>query len=172
MAPLLFPHIEAGKAHMSQPITDDQAAPAKFVERRAVGRALSCWEKLRADGSFPTRAHCLDIFDDDLTSGMILIEYTPDEENDSIVECGPYFQDALGRDPVGLAAKDVMPSSTDRGLIFWRVAAEMQKPIADVGEFTNRLGEEVLYRSVLLPISEDGKKITHLMAAFSYKTVH
>ncbi|MBT6426502.1 MAG: hypothetical protein HOK30_02470, partial [Rhodospirillaceae bacterium] len=57
-------------------------------------------------------------------------------------------------------------------LIFWRVAAEMRKPIADVGEFTNKQGEDVLYRSVLLPISEDGKKITHLMAAFSYKTVH
>lgn len=159
---------------MSQSITETPhaPAPAPFVERRAVGRALSCWERLRADGKFPNRADCLAAFDDGLTSGMILIEYTADENNDCIVECGTYFQAALGRDPVGLAAKDVLPSSTDRGLIFWRVAAEMRKPIADVGEFTNRLGEGVLYRSVLLPISEDGKKITHLMAAFSYKTVH
>ena len=159
---------------MAQAITEEPAtpAPAVFTERRAVGRALSCWEKLRADGSFPTRDDCLAIFDDDLTSGMILIEFTSDEEKDCIVECGPLFENALGRNPVGLTAKDVMPSSTDRGLIFWRVAAEMRKPIADVGEFTNRRGEEVLYRSVLLPISEDGKKITHLMAAFSYKTVH
>ena len=33
-------------------------------------------------------------------------------------------------------------------------------------------GKEVLYRSVFLPISEDGKRITHLIAAFSYKTTH
>lgn len=159
---------------MSQTITDDLAAPAPavFTERRAVGRALSCWGKLRANGTFPTRADCLAIFDDSLTAGMFVIEYTANEESDCIVECGPFFQEALGRDPVGLAAKDILPSSTDRGLIFWRVAAEMRKPIADVGEFTNRLGEDVLYRSVLLPISEDGEKITHLMAAFSYKTVH
>lgn len=159
---------------MSQTITENPTtpAPAVFTERRAVGRALSCWETLRADGKFPTRADCLEIFDESLTSGMILIEFTAEEETDRIVECGPFFQDALGRDPVGLAAKDVMPSSIDRGLIFWRVAAEMRKPIADVGEFTNKQGKDVLYRSVLLPISEDGKKITHLMAAFSYKTVH
>ena len=42
----------------------------------------------------------------------------------------------------------------------------------DVGGFTNLDGEDVLYRSVFLPISEDGTQITHLMAAFSYKTVH
>jgi hypothetical protein len=159
---------------MSQPVTEDQAelAPLEFVERRAVGRALSCWERLRADGDFPTRADCLAEFDDALASGMILIEFTAEEDDDCIVECGPLFQNAYGSDPVGQAAKNVLPSATDRGLIFWRVAAQMKKPIADVGEFTNTLGEEVLYRSVLLPISEDGKKITHLMAAFSYKTVH
>jgi hypothetical protein len=159
---------------MSQTITEHPATPppAAFTERRAVGRALSCWEKVRARGGFPTRADCLAMFDDSLTAGMILIEYTADEDGDCIVECGRFFRDALGHDPVGLTAKEVLPSSIDRGLIFWRVAAQMRKPIADVGEFTNRLGEDVLYRSVLLPISEDGKKITHLMAAFSYKTVH
>ena len=143
-----------------------------FVERRAVGRALSCWDRLRAVKEFPSRADCLEIFDQDLTKGVIVIEFTPREEDDMIVECGPNYRDAYGRDPVGLPAKKVLPSSTDRGLIFWRVAAEMRKPIADVGEFSNLHGEDVLYRSVFLPISEDGKRITHLIAAFSYKTTH
>ena len=57
-------------------------------------------------------------------------------------------------------------------MIYWRVAAEMGKPISDVGEFTNLHGEDVLYRSVILSISEDGKRITHLMVTFSYKTTH
>ena len=150
----------------------DQRQEQPFTERRAVGRALSCWDRLREFKPFPSRADCLEIFDDDLTDGVIVIEFTPREEDDIIIECGPHFRDAYGRDPVGLAAKAVLPSSTDRSLIFWRVAAEMRKPIADVGEFTNLHGEDILYRSVFLPISEDGKRITHLMAAFSYKTVH
>ncbi len=156
----------------SVPEASNKRQEQPFAERRAVGRALSCWDRLRKIKEFPSRADCLEIFDDDLTNGIIVIQFTPQEEDDLIVECGPLFRDAYGRDPVGLAAKNVLPSSTDRGLIFWRVAAEMRKPIADVGEFTNLHGEDVLYRSVFLPISEDGKRITHLMVAFSYKTIH
>jgi hypothetical protein len=154
------------------PGTGDDHLKHPFVERRAVGRALSCWDRLRAVKEFPSRADCLEVFDDDLTNGVIVIQFTPEEETDLIVECGPLFRDAYGRDPVGMAAKNVLPSATDRGLTFWRVAAEMKKPIADVGEFINLKGEDVLYRSVFLPISEDGKRITHLMATFSYKAVH
>ena len=57
-------------------------------------------------------------------------------------------------------------------MIFWRVAAEMRKPIADVSEFTNLHGEDVLYRCVILLICEDGNRITHLIVTFSYKTTH
>ena len=161
---------------MTQPATDEfaSAPPQPFAERRAVGRALSCWDTLRKSGDFPSRAACLKAFDegDGLTPGVIVIEVGEHEEDDLIVECGPFFRDAIGHDPVGKSARNVLPSSTDRGLIFWRVAAQMQKPIADVGSFTNAAGKEILYRSVFLPISDDGKRITHLMAAFSYKTVH
>jgi hypothetical protein len=156
----------------SSPQAGSKREGQPFIERRAVGRALNCWDRLRETKELPSRADCLEIFDDDLTNGIIVIEFTPQEEDDLIVECGPLFRDAYGCDPVGLAAKAVLPSATDRGLIFWRVAAEMRKPIADVGEFTNLRGEDVLYRSVFLPISEDGKRITHLMAAFSYKAIH
>lgn len=144
-----------------------------FTERRVVGRALNCWDNLRTTGDFPSRSECLAAFDEGMASGVIVIEVSEREEDDRIVECGPAFRDALGCDPVGHSAKEILPSSTERGLIFWRVAAQMQKPIADIGAFTNAEGREVLYRSVFLPISEKGgKHITHLMAAFSYKTSH
>ena len=175
MAILIFGVTAAGEmTPMTQPATDRvaTATPQPFSERRAVGRALVCWDSLRTGSDFPSRAACLEAFGEALTSGLIVIEVNDHEEDDRIVECGSSFRDAIGRDPVGKAAKDVLPSSTDRGLIFWRVAAQMQKPIADVGTFTNDAGEEICYRSVFLPISEDGKRVTHLMATFSYKTVH
>lgn len=158
---------------MTPPADRSPSAEAQpFSERRAVGRALSCWDSLRPGSGFPTPAGCLDAFHPGLKPGIIVIEVGEHEEDDRIVECGPWFRAAMGHDPVGAAAKDVLPSSTDRRLIFWRVAAQMQKPIADVGGFTNIAGEEILYRSVFLPVSEDGRRITHLIAAFSYKTVH
>ena len=48
----------------------------------------------------------------------------------------------------------------------------MRKPIANVSEFTNLQGEDVLYRCVIHLICEDGKRITHLIVTFSYKTTH
>ena len=165
-------HANVADQSNMEPETGENRREHPFVERRAVGRALICWDRLRESKELPSREDCLALFDEDLTNGVIVIEVTPQEEDDKIVECGPLFRNAWGRDPVGLAAKNVLPSATERGLVFWRVAAEMRKPIADVGTFTNQKGEDVLYRSVFLPISEDGKRITHLMAAFSYKTTH
>ena len=80
-----------------------------FIDRRAVGRALSCWDRLRKIKEFPSRADCLEIFDRDLANGIIVIQFTPREEDDLIVECGPLFRDAYGRNPVGLAAKKFCP---------------------------------------------------------------
>ena len=80
-----------------------------FIDRSAVGRALSCWDRLRKIKEFPSRADCLEIFDRDLANGIIVIQFTPREEDDLIVECGPFFRDAYGRNSVGLAAKKFCP---------------------------------------------------------------
>lgn len=143
-----------------------------FSERRAVGRALNCWDGLKPDNGFPRWVDCLSRFDSRIQPGLLLIETGPVAESDTIIEAGPDFIEALGRDPIGLPAHAILPSSTERGLIFWRVAAELKKPIADVGGFTNANGIDIKYRSVFLPVSDDSRHVTHLLGAFSYKTVH
>lgn len=157
----------------SQIAASAETAPQEtFHERRIVGRALSSWEGLRTGESFPLHRECLASFDPRILPGMILIEINRREEDDIIVDCGPDFIEALGRDPIGLPVHTILPSSTDRGLVFWRVAAELKKPIADVGGFTNANGIDIVYRSVFLPVSEDGTQVTHLLGAFSYRMVH
>ena len=95
--------VQATADDRSNSVPDASALPQEhpFAERRAVGRALSCWSHLRQTKEIPSRADCLGIFDDDLTNGVILIEFTPQEEDDLIIECGPLFREAYGRDPVG-----------------------------------------------------------------------
>ena len=44
--------------------------------------------------------------------------------------------------------------------------------MADVGRFFNRKGEEVLYRSILLLLSNDGTTVDRVVSVFSYKVVH
>ena len=44
--------------------------------------------------------------------------------------------------------------------------------MADVGRFFNQEGEEVLYCSILLQLSNDGTTVDRVVSAFSYKVVH
>jgi hypothetical protein len=73
---------------------------------------------------------------------------------------------------VGKRAIDVLPSSTERGLSFCRAVIAMKKPIADVGRFTNARGEDIHYRSILLPLTGDNDTVGYVLGVFSYKRVH
>ena len=50
--------------HEANPELGNDPQQQPFIERRAVGRALSCWDRLRETKEFPSRADCLDIFDE------------------------------------------------------------------------------------------------------------
>ena len=157
----------------------DTAAPSQsstsevsIDERRVVGRALRRWDKLRGTAQIPDRDSCLNILHDGLSDSVFVIAVGSHEKKDIIIQCGPNFRDALAHDPLSFPVSEIMPSTIERGLVFWRVAAEMKRPIADVGEFTNADGDDILYRSVFLPVTDYGDTVTHLIGAFSYKTFH
>jgi len=144
----------------------------EFDERRVIGRALSRWDRLRENALYPDRARCLIALNYVMGESVIVIAIGPNEKDDCVIQSGSVFRDALAHDPRGLPVRQIMPSTIERGLVFWRIAAEMSKPIADVGLFTNANGEEIIYRSVFLPVTDDGVSVTHLISVFSYKTIH
>lgn len=153
--------------HAVDAVADEK--PVKFTERRMVGRVLACWEELRAGRAFPGSSDYAAFAREGLADNLFLVAVSTTEEGDEIVESGAAFREALASDPVGRKAIKVLPSATERGLSFCRVAAELKKPIADVGHFTNADGEEILYRSILLPLSDDQVRVNYLLGAFSYK---
>ena len=92
-----------------------------------------------------------------------------DEMSDEVTEAGDAVDLALGLQSVGRKIVDVLPSATDLGLSFCRAAAQMRKPVADVGRFTNASGRNVYYRSILLPLSDDQIEVNYVLGVFSYK---
>ena len=158
-------------ANMIAPSIEDTSLE-NYSDRRVVGRALRNWEALRTRESIPLHSDCLANFDADILPGTFLIEINQHAENDVIFDCGPDLVSALGRDPVGLPVQSILPSAIDRGLVFWRVAAELQKPIADIGCFMNAKGLNMLYRCIFLPVSDEGGRIAYVLGAFSYRLVH
>jgi hypothetical protein len=144
----------------------------QYVENRLVGKALKFWESARVGRELPSVA--------DLETGacpfgtdeMMVIAVGASEEEDRVIAAGHKVAAALGHDPTGLLALDALPSSTEMGLSFCRASVGLKKPMADVGRFFNRKGEEILYRSILLPLSADGVNVDRVVSAFSYKVVH
>ena len=155
----------------SAPTTDTAAGDDRRIEKRLVGRALTHWEHLRGQRQFPAQSDYQDISAPYDEAEIFLIRVGTDEYSDEVVKAGSSVVTALGRNPVGMKAIDVLPSSTEMGLSFCRAAAQMKKPIADVGRFTNSAGQEVRYRCILLPLSDDQETINFVLGAFSYRIV-
>lgn len=148
----------------------DHSAAGSFNERRMIGRALARWDRLLGERQrLPARSDCAAFARDGMAENLFLIAVGADEAGDRIVDTGPAFRRALAADPVGRSAIKVLPSATERGLSFCRVAAELMKPLVDTGTFTNANDEHILYRAVLLPLSEDERRIDHVLGAFSYR---
>ncbi len=141
-------------------------------ERRLVGRALACWEESRGTRRFPNRKDLDTVIRGRLDGTTFLVAIGDSEDTDHVVESDHALIDALRLDPVGKKVVEVLPSATEKGLSFCRAAAELKKPIADVGHFTNARGEDIYYRSVLLPLSDDQETINYLLGAFSFKAVN
>lgn len=142
------------------------------VENRLVGKALKFWERARVGNELPSSS----LLDDaDCPFGhdeSMVIEVGVSELDDRVIAAGEKVRAALGRDPTGLSVLDTLPSSTEMGLSFCRASVDLKKPMADVGRFFNKNGEEVLYRSILLPLSDNGTTVDRVVSAFSYKVVH
>ena len=150
----------------------ETSATTRPDERRLVGRALACWEEVRGARPFPDRNDFDTVFRDRLDGSIFLVAIGDSEDTDQVVESDNALIAALGLDPVGRKVIDVLPSATEKGLSFCRTAAEFKKPIADVGHFTNADGEDIYYRSVLLPLSDDQENVNYLLGAFSFKTIN
>ncbi len=151
---------------------EEDSVNVRQDERRLVGRALACWEEIRGERPFPDRNDFDTVFRGRLDGSTFLVAIGGSEDTDRVVESDNALIEALGLDPVGKKAVDVLPSATEKGLSFCRTAADLKKPIADVGQFTNADGEDVYYRSVLLPLSDDQENVNYLLGAFSFKTIN
>lgn len=159
---------------MQDPETDANPtwANTPINERRVIGRALKCWDSLKTAGMLPDAKACVSAFDRTMRDAVVVIRIARRMEDDTIEACGDALCDAIGGDPVGMYARDILPCSTERGLVFWRVAAEMRKPIADIGSFTNRACIKMRYRALYVPTSDHQGRVNRLIGIFTYKTVH
>lgn len=159
---------------MGQASSDDddgEHAPSG-IERRMVLRLLSYWRELRGDGNLPSfddldparipdiweHAFVLDIFgcaDDPVfrAVGATFAAHAPGPLEDTRVSEAP--RDTL----------------VEMSVEYVQEAIAREVPISRGGEFIKPDGVKVLYRSIIVPMSDDGETVSGLFGAANCREI-
>src|SRR5690606_4159804 len=108
----------------------------------------------------------------ELWDHLFLVEVAPNAADFRYAMVGAVLQAAIGRDPTGEKVAEVLPGGMGARTVFLHQAAVgLKGPADDANKWTRPAGTEILYRSILLPLSDDGQTINALLGAFSFRPV-
>lgn len=142
-------------------MTDYQA-----VERRLVLRLLAHWDGLRGERDYPSRdeidpariggdwAHCF------------LLRTPPSPGVPALVQVGETLAGPLS-DPLPIALPDVPGDCLLAAALGYLERALHKGVPMSLGGQSRITGEEMLHRSVLLPLAADGRTIDHVLGAIN-----
>ena len=139
-------------------------------ERRMQVRAYNFWLSLVANDELPAIEDLRPEELDDLGPSGVVLDLTLGRENPSILYIGEKLAAACGTSDEIMTAGDVPGRSllarlTEHGL---EVVAN-RSPVGFDAEFVDTAGRLILYRSILLPFSSDGRTIDFIFGVISWK---
>jgi len=159
-------------APLQWPLTQPTIVRSDGVERRANSRALKYWKELAAPRRFPSRNQISHETAGDLWDHLFIVEIATAPDHYRFVQAGDVLITALGRDPTGETVAASIPGGMGtRTLFFHQAAVGLKGPVDDAGNWTRDDGMQILYRSILLPLSDDQQTVNFLLGAFSFRPV-
>jgi hypothetical protein len=141
-----------------------------FSERRLVSRVLSHWKQIAAGQKLPRKEDVNPWMVGDDWSHCILIDVAPVLQNSTFVSVGDEFAPAAGQDLSGKQICEVAPNTLlSVMLLNLPRVVRSGRYFAVEGEATIHCGKSILYRSVLLPLSEQGTVVDSVLGATNYR---
>jgi hypothetical protein len=154
-----------------EPITLS-AQPADGFERRVSSNAVQYWRDLATPRRYPSVTQVTQDSAAALWDHFCIIKVGPAASDHVFVRAGAVLCNALGIDPTGKRVADVLPREiVGRALYFQKAACDLMAPIDEAGKWVRADGTEILYRAVLLPLSDDQRSADYLLGAFSFRAV-
>jgi hypothetical protein len=98
-----------------------------------------------------------------------MIDTTGKPDSYTIRSCGNRLLDRLQIDLAGRQVGSLPVGYADNALDLCRAAVSSRKPVANSDQVLDRKGNEILYRLILLPVSDDGDTVNALMGAANFK---
>lgn len=142
------------------------------MERRLVLRVLEYWRSISTNDSFPARDRIDPSKIPDLWPHCILVDAAGKEADPEIVYVGEGFEDAAAGD---LTRKRIseLPSNVlaSEALSFLFEVLDKRAPVSRGGQFLDCHGTHILFRSIILPLANDGATIDGLLCAANCRKV-
>lgn len=144
----------------------------KGMERRLVLRLLAQWRQLCGERAFPSFADVDPGRMADMWPNCFVLDVAGHAENPVFRTIGADLADRIDVDLVDKRATDA-PENTLVSVAVSYVDEVLRKkvPISRGGEFFKSDDVRVLYRSILLPMSDDGETVSGLLGAANCREV-
>ncbi len=147
----------------------DQSHP---MERRLVVRLLKYWRGLGDVDRIPSESDIDPAAIPDMWTNCAVLDISGKETDPEFTYVGPELAASSGADLSGRKLSSAPADSLiARGLSYFGQVLAKKVPITFGGEFTDRRGVKILYRSIILPLSGDGSSIDRLLAAANCREV-
>ena len=146
--------------------------PIDGIERRISSTAVQYWRELAAPRRYPGRTQVTRESAPCAVGQFLHHQGRPRCRRARVRARRRALREALGCDPTGRIVGDVLPREiVGRALYFQKAACDLMAPIDEAGRFTRADGVEIVYRAVLLPLSDDQRVANHLLGAFSFRAI-
>jgi hypothetical protein len=144
----------------------------KGMERRLVLRLLSYWRSRCRDASLPSFADIDPVEMHDMWASCFVLDVLGHEDDPVFRAIGDDFADKGGAGLVNRRVSETEPDSLPRAAVSYidEVIAK-GVPISRGGEYDMSDGTKVLFRSIVLPMSDDGETISGLLCAANCREV-
>lgn len=157
---------------MGPSISENQATSdqVRESEQRDVAFALRYWDELRGENDFPAHDDVDPSQLRDLWPFVFIVSLGENPEDSFITFGGAEIAKFCGHDPTGRSAEECFPSPVwERMKHLFDAVVKQRRPLGASDNFTMRDGREVIYRSVVMPLSDGGEEIKSLLGVIKFK---
>ncbi len=140
-------------------------------ERRAVGQALAWWNATRRERPLPARRDLrLGRLPAPSRAAVFLVDLAEGVDRATFLRAGRTLVRFCADDPTGLPVAASLPEALwERLRHTFDAAVQERRPIALSGTCAGRDGIDALYRSVVMPLGDDGATVDALAGTFTYR---
>ncbi len=136
------------------------------MERRMVLRLIAHWRELCGERTIPSFKHFDPMDIPDIWDSTFVLDLAGHKDDPVFRLVGDSYAAATGS-PLRNVRVSEVPENTlaENSVSFYREVVDKGVPVSRGGEFITPDGAVVLYRGVILPMSDDGEAISGLLGA-------